>query len=522
MKIKKYIITVLSIALIITSCDDGFEEMNQDPFNPTETSLPPVFNSLTATMVKGWQEQTGLEYELMGLASQVTNPHANSGYLLANASNEIWENYYKYMSDARLFDRLVADYSEAQKLDNLIAQKNIIHAYKTFKMVDYFGDIPYYDGAKATDGAEFFYPEYSDQKTVYMDMMQMLKDADANMVVGAGDDYASLATYDVLFGDDKTMWRKFANSIRLRQALRAYDADNTLASHVSDILGGNLPLIEDGEDVEIDPVSLNLDLRGRIWAYSGGFVRFGETMFDAMSDGTDEADIFDPRLRLFSETNSSGNWAPMPFGGGAVAEPAGNPNAENRWEDQANAGDYNYSPINYWILTGRFSVPELVITAAEVHFLKAEAYAKGVGVATNMTKAREEYEAGIKSSIDYWFNMANFSKNFGDDYSWRNVPATPDAAAMTTMLTNPKVAWVDADALELIYTQRWISHFRQVPQAWSLWRQTKMTPQTGGSEFIFNRVVYPQNEQDRNGDNYSAQVNEMGGDTKDVKVWWMQ
>ncbi len=519
MKITKYIFIALSTMLIIAGCDKGFEELNNDPFNPTETSIPPVFNSLTSTIVRGWQEQTGLEYELMGLASQVTNPYGSSGYLPENSASELWTNYYQYLSDSRLFDRLVEGYQEDLKLDNMIGQRNVIHAFKTFRMVDYFGDIPYYDAAKATEGPDSFYPKYDDQKMIYMDLIQMLKDADAGFVESPGNDYAKLGTYDVLFKDNITMWRKFGNSIRLRQALRAYDADNSLGSHVAEILGGNLPLIEDGEDVEIDPVSLNLDLRARIWAYGGGKVRFGATMFDAMSDGLTDADIFDPRLKLFSEPNSSGDWSPMPFGGGAIAE-TGNPNAENRWQNEANAGEYFYSPINYWILTGRFSVPELVITAAEVHFLKAEAYAKGVGVSVNMTKAQEEYEAGITSSIDYWYNMANFSKNFGDDYSWRDVPPTPDAAAINAMLANPKVAWDNSKALELIYNQRWVSHLRQVPQAWHLWRQTRMTPQQGGDEFVYNRVIYPQSEQDNNGANYTAQVQKMGGDNNEVKVWW--
>lgn len=521
MKITKYIFIAISTALILAACDEGFEKMNKDPFNPTETSISPVFNAMTSTLLKGWQEQTAWEYELMGFASQVTNPYGTSGYLPANASNELWNGYYQYLSDSRLFDRLVADYQDDLKLDNVIAQKNVIHAFKTFKMIDYYGDIPYSEAAKATEGSDGFYPAYDDQKTIYMDMMQMLKEADAILNTSPGDDYVKLGSYEVLFNDDIIMWKKFANSIRLRQALRAYDAENSLGSHVSDIVGGNLPVVEDGEDIGIDPVSLNLDLRGRIWAYGGGKVRFGKTMFDAMSDGLEDEDIFDPRLKLFSETNSDGVWSPMPYGGGAIAE-TGNPNAENRWSNPESIGEYFYSPINFWILTGRYSVPELIITAAEVHFLKAEAYAKGVGVSANMTKAKEEYEAGIKSSINYWYDIANFSKNFGDDYSWQNVPATPDAAAIDAMLNNPKVKWDDANALQLIYTQRWISHFRQVPQAWSLWRQTKMTPQQGDEVVTFNRTMYPQGEQDRNKANYDAQVSKMGGDNNVVKIWWME
>ncbi len=518
MKFKKYILSILSIALITTGCNNDFGDMNQDPFNPTETSLPPVFNSLTSSLLREWQPQTQLEYEAMGLSSQITNIYGSSGYLPANAATDLWKNYYKYLADASLFDRLVEENETGLNVANIVAQKEVINAFKTLKMVDIFGDIPYSEAAKAIDGPDNFYPKYDDQKVLYMDMIEELKQAEANMVESPGDDFAKIGSYDVLFKDDILMWRKFANSIRLREAIKAFDAENSLASHVTDILGGNLPLIEDGEDVKLNPVALDLDLRGPIWAYSGGKVRFSTSMFEAMSDGTDETDIFDPRLRLFSEVNSNGTWNPMPFTGGITE--TGNPNAENRWQDEANAGTYTYSPINYWMLTGRYSVPELILTAAEVHFLKAEAYAKGVGVSVDMTMAKEEYEKGIKSSITYWFETANFSKNFGDDYSWRNVPSTPTDAEINAMLANPKVAWDNSTALELIYTQRWISHIRQIRLAWGVWRQTKMTPQQG-NEFVFHRSVYPQSEQDNNQENYKAVVQKMGGsDDSSVKIWW--
>ena len=517
MKIAKYIITLILALFIITGCDKGFEEMNEDPFNPTETSIPPVFNSMLESVLREWQPQTQLEYEGMGLSSQMCANYGTSGYLPENSANDLWVNYYQYFSDAKLFDRLIEDYEKDLNTTNFTAQKNIIHGYKTVKMVDIFGDIPYYDAAKAVDGPDYFYPAYDDQKTIYLEMVQMLQDAEANLVESPGDDYAKLGTYDVLFDDDITMWRKFANSLILRHALKAYDADNSLGSYVADVLNGNLPLIEDGEDVKLDPVKLNIDLRAPIWAYGGGKVRFGTTMFFAMADDTTEAGIFDPRLRLFSEVSSDTAWNPMPFTGGITE--TGDPNAENRWQDEANAGYYSYSPINYWMLTGRHYTPELIFTAAEVHFLKAEAYAKGAGVSVDMAKARTEYEAGIQSSIDYWFTVAKGSRDFGDDYAWRDVPPDPTQADIDAMLANPKVAWDDANALTLIYTQRWISHIRQVRQGWNVYRQTKMTPHTG-IEFVFNRSIYPTSEHTNNAANYATQVSKMGSDDASVKVWW--
>lgn len=518
MKHYKYIITFIIATITMVGCDDGFEELNKDPFNPTETGFEPVFNSLVASLVRPWGEQSALEYEQMGLSAQITNTYGASGYLLDAAASGLWNNYYQAFADIKLLERLIASDDSELNYSNIEAQKNIILAYKTVKMLDIFGDIPFYDAAKATESTEYFYPKYDDQKTVYMDMIALLKNASTTLNESPGDNYARLGGYDVLFNDDILMWKKFANSLRLRYALKAVDAESSLAAEVADILSSNLPLLEDDEDVKMDPVKLGLDLRGAIWAYGGGKVRFPTTMFNAMSDGTDESDIFDPRLRLFSEVNSSGVWNPMPFTPG-VSE-TGNPNSESRWKDQANAGDYDYSPINYWLLTGRNYTPELIFTASEVHLLKAEAYAKGVGVSANMTKAKTAYEDGIKSSINYWFEVAKGSSVNAGDYAWQNVPADPTQTEIDAMLANPKVAWNDSNALTLVYTQRWVSHIRQVRQAWNVWQQTKMTPQEGTS-YAFNRLTYPTSEHTNNGDNYRAQASKMGGDSTTGKLWWM-
>jgi len=518
MKQYIYIITIFLTIATIIGCDDGFEELNKDPFNPTETSVQPVFNAMISTLVRQWAPQTGLEYESMGLSSQITNIYGSSGYIIDGASGELWKNYYTFLSDAKLFEKLIENDGTGLNMTNLSAQKDIVLAYKTVKMVDLFGDIPFYDAGKANEAPEFFYPKYDAQKNIYMDMVALLKNASTSLNESAGDSYSKLGANDVLFNDDILKWKKFANSLRLRHALKAVDAEGSLTAEVADISNNNLPLIEDGEDVTLDPVKLELDLRGPIWAYGGGKVRFGTTMFNVMSDGTDDADIFDPRLRLFSEVNSAGDWNPMPYTAGITE--TGDPNKEDRWKDQANAGTYTYSPINYWLLTGRYFTPELIFTAAEVHFLKAEAYAKGVGVAVDMIKAKEEYEAGIKSSINYWFNVAKGSRDFGDDYAWQNVPADPTTVEIDAMLANPKVVWDNANALKLIYTQRWVSHIRQIRQGWNVWRQTNMTPQEG-TNFVFNRVVYPSSEHTNNADNYSAQVSKMGGDSDAKKIWWM-
>ena len=87
------------------------------------------------------------------------------------------------------------------------------------------------------------------------------------------------------------------------------------------------------------------------------------------------------------------------------------------------------------------------------------------------------------------------------------------------MLANPKVVWDDANALKLIYTQRWIDGFRKPMDGWNISRYTDLLPHEG-PEFVFNRLMYPDSEGSNNTDNYNAQVANMGSDDVTVKVWW--
>lgn len=519
MKKIKIFFTILLIPLVF-GCDKGFEEMNVDPFKPTSAEISPVFTTVVASMQLGWQERTGFAYENMQYKAQQTNVFALSGYLQLNASRDIWNNYYFALTNIRYIQSEIEDYSGDKNTANIKALTDIVLAYKTLKMLDIYGDIPFYTASMATEGIEFFRPEYDDQKQIYTEMLALLKTASASIVEGASDEeYLAYGSYDVFFNYDLGMWKKFANTLRLYHALKAVDKESGYADHVSDILGGNLPLIEDGEDIAFWPQRLpNVSFTQRMWSYSGGFVRFGTTMWNEMADGTEDADIFDPRVHVFVERNKDLEWAPYPFVDPPIEQ--GQPYGTDRYKNWVEGGgDWDFSPINYWLLADENTLPEIMFTSAQVHFLKAEAYAKGVGVSKNSSTAKAEYESGIRGSIGFWYNVVATSVAGGGDKAWQSPPAAPEDGVITAMLANPKVAWNDTDALKLIYTQRWIDSFRTPADAWNLSRYTDLLPHEG-MEHDFNRLFYPESEGMNNNANYSAQVSKMGADDLLVKVWW--
>lgn len=537
MKKIKIFSLLLSIIFIGTtsSCTDGFEEMNRHPFNPTQASIPTVFNSVVNSMLLGWMEQNSIHN---GYYYYVNQQLANSAprYILNQGVDDIWSIYYKSLKNIRWLEQEL-EKSEA-KTDNVKACLNILLAYKTLRMADYVGDMPFSKAGRGSEGSEFFRVEYDKHQDIYKTCLDLLKSAAESFSSDA--DQMSLGSGDVLFKGDFTMWKKFANSIRLRYAMQIADVDNAQATaHISNILGNSAqyPLISGTETLGMWPKSIpNLLLEVRSWSFSAeNLTCMGSTMWNWMSDNsnTDGSGIFDPRCKVYFETNGTNEWKPQLQNGanpvqgrGAYlngAYPAGRDRAltQQEWDNKGNA--CHYSSVNYYLTRDDAYLPEVFITVAEVHFLKAEAYNRGIGVTKNAATAKTEYESGVRSSISFWYSLVDLMGS-----SWATNKPVLSSNAIDQYLTHSKVAYKanEADALKQIYAQLWIDSFRQPWVAFNLYRRTLATPhdETGSynaSQNNFYKVPYPESEKTYNLENYTKALNGKTN-TQENKLFWQK
>ena len=60
---KRYII-IICAALALASCTKKFEEMNQDPFSPTGTTIEALFNGVVGSLQQSMNEQFYLQNEI--------------------------------------------------------------------------------------------------------------------------------------------------------------------------------------------------------------------------------------------------------------------------------------------------------------------------------------------------------------------------------------------------------------------------------------------------------------------------
>jgi SusD/RagB-like outer membrane lipoprotein len=521
-------------AMIFVSCTKNFEAINT-PWNGSPTAtVPQLYTAFVSNLAQGDAQVTynSWTYPITQQGVVYTKPD----YSYGNDGNEDWSKFYHNLSNYNSMMGVIAASPDTTIYTNVKAIMKVLKAYQAIKLSNFYGDMPYSDAGKAIYyGTSNYTPTYDTQQSIYLSCLADLKWAVDNLNANDTKQY-SLGSGDLVLLNNISQWIEFANSLRLRIAVTMYDKDPADATaQITDAL--SKPLLDaDGTNVGLYPGTNipNMDLGARQYSFGTECrLRMGTTMWQWMSstNAEDGSGIFDPRCNIFFEPNNDTLWNPFPQNP-TVSTPAegGDPyNIGNRKQDWADKNgnngtvnlyaDYNY----YWSVD--VNIPELFMTAAEVHFIKAEIYARGLGVSANAASAQTEYNAGVTASVNFWTNQAINSQ------IWVvNKPTgLPD---LTAFFANPIVAFDAADptvhGLQQIYAQEWIDMFRQPWEAWTLMKRTGgQTPMDANNAAYYtqtygnyNRYQYPGSEQTYNSTNYLAELSKVGGkDLVSTKIW---
>jgi len=538
---KKNIYIALAFSMIILgmiSCTKDFEEMNQDPNGFTTASDGSLLNGIIQSLILTGNEQFYIQNEILYKQTQQAALTASAWGNYSIGTEDIWGNYYGSLSEIReLEKRFTEKPASTPGLNNMLAIVKILKAYKTFKVTDLFGDIPYSEAGFGFQNLSSLHPRYDAQRDIYLSLLADLKWADENInPANVAEPFKTFAVFDKLFRGDMVSWLKFANSLRLRYAMRMSEKEPVLAGEIiSEIINNNRPVLL-GYDF-LNPVLESASL----WPSTVGFknssvnwsfrehnnLRMGSCIWHCLSahDSLDGSGIFDPRAYIFFETNEESKWKAYPQIPDASTPPSqGIPYAEFR-DDEAYFSikrNCNYSPFNYFLIRDEDKIPIILMTGAEVHFILAEAYLRGIGVPADENKANIEYMNGLNASIEWWRKTADNSvlpvsgMKFPD---WIHIPINLSAASVLNIYGFWN-ATTDDQKLRFIYTQRWLDAFRQPQEAYALARRTGKTPREGDAIQHF-RLPYPQSEVIDNSANVNQAISRQGGDAPEMKIWWI-
>ena len=526
---KFYLFSIVLFLALAPACRKDFEEINTNPYSPTQTSMEALFNGVLASLPLGWNEQFYLHNETLYDLTQQGALISRAWPNIRIGVDEVWDNYYSTLRNIRALEQRFDAYEgDPAELDNVRAQLKILLAYKTFKVTDLFGDMPFFNAGKGSQGAETLRPQYDKQEDIYRHLLDELKWAAEHihfeLNTPGGKPYYSFGQFETLLKNDLRQWQRWANAMRLRHAMRVVEKDPALAGEVvKAVVEPNLPVVQSGKEICLWPRRMGITLDSRHWSFrEHKGLRMGTAMWHQMSahDSTDGSGIIDPRAYVFFETNNKDEWKAFPNAAGTNPPLEGGIpyNGGRDFNYSVKGASCKFSPFNYYLIRDEYDVPEILMSAAEVHFIKAEAYKRGIGVAQNDLNADVEYAEGIRASLQFWASVAAQTQRWTE-----NKPPELTQSAIFQYIYHPKISFGgNGFKLELIYAQLWIDLFRQPWEAYALARRTGLTPRQGPA-LTYNRFTYPASESEYNQANWQAQVAAMGGaDVKEGKMWWMR
>ncbi|MRG44718.1 SusD/RagB family nutrient-binding outer membrane lipoprotein [Chitinophaga sp. SYP-B3965] len=520
------------------ACEKGYEEINTPYKDASENtaSIGGLFNGLVSSLGKYGDDALNVSL-LYPITNQQAYQNTVAPYL--NYSGTYWGQYYPDLLVYKTILRKIEEQANPQSFNNAKYMASILMANKTLRMLDYYGDIPYSGASLAnTEGVKFFRPAYDAQPDVYKSVLADLKAAADGLAVDPGQ--VSLGASETFLNSDYTAWKKFANALRLRYAVRLYNKEKVLAEGIiTDIIGGNKPLpgnqnlaslYLDNFGLWPNRVASNGQILGALASKWDSYrelsisnIRMSSNVWSQMSSSNDPSGtgIYDPRCYVYFMTNNADKWVPQPQNG---SQPEGGRPYDDGTARKGIGTDpaNKFACVNYLMAYDRLFYPILIVTEADVHFLKAEIYQRGMGVAKDIAKAKTEYEAGITSSVNFWYAYTQLSTIWA-----ASRPTAPTAGQMTAFLTNPAVLFNganDADALKKIATQSWLATMFQPAETWATVRRTGLTPKDPTyNPSVVNKLPYPDDENVNNHENWQKVTN---GDNPTAqvqkKVYWMQ
>lgn len=480
---------LLALLLVVGGCDSHFESVNTNPNEPEEVNpdllLPNTIRGPVNTSVLQAHTTGNLVLQYVSKVSFDTEIDRYNwtgvGY---------WDEFY---GDLRNVEDMI-DVAQEQENPNYEGVGLILRSWIYSKLTNAYGDVPYTEAHRVLEGEAT--PAYDHQEDIYRGILDDLEEA--NDILDPASN--QLFRGDILYDGDLMKWKKLANSLRLRVLMTLSEKQGEIEG--VDVQGEFQEIVNNPSQYPIfesnaDNAALDyLEARPNQWPPHtqrvGTFrtFRMSQTLTGVLQD------FDDPRLDVFADPTEASVEAGTP-------EFVGVPNGltDDASED-FNGGRENQSSLN----TERyFEEPNeaegLIMTRAEVLFLKAEAAARG----WINDDVQTLYEDGIVASMEQY------------DQS------------VEGYLDQPDVAFDPNRAIEQINTQKWIALFYTGMEGWFNWRRTGY-PEIEPSESNVNndripvRFRYPESEQSLNAESYQEAVDRQfqGADNINEEIWLVE
>lgn len=481
----------VSAGFMTVGCTEDFEKLNTDPYevNPNELPFSAQFKEplsyVYAPQENMFQFCFNLGVDLFSgyfMTPHNFNGSGNVDYALnRNFCGGMYENVYLHLFNNTR--RLIA-YCDEQGLSDYGSMMRVVQAYSIQMLTDAYGPVAYSSVIEdPTHGASF---AYDSQEDIYNALFKLVDEAIAGFKGTAS--VADMQAFDYWCNGDIALWRKVANQLKLRMAMRVVKVNPTLAKQKAEEAVNAGVLTSADRDILINQGLSNELTRMFEWGDCGMNASL-ITILEGFKD---------PRLPLYVTKNQA-----------AVACEDGSTIAKDT-RYLGIRGGCNLPPkpnqwSNFSKVVCSYTLPFPVMKVAEGYFLRAEGALRGWNMGGS---AKDLYEEGvrvsIKNELSYRGALAGVSSisdaeidtylqgTTGQADFVDPVKAVNSIKAMNTLGVKWDESASKEEKLQRIITQKWIANFPLSCEAWAEYRRT------GYPRLFPNRVNLSNGEIDTN------------------------
>ncbi|WP_415781849.1 SusD/RagB family nutrient-binding outer membrane lipoprotein, partial [Flavobacterium chungbukense] len=397
-------ISLAAAAIFLGSCtQDKFEDAYRDPSKVTTTTVPKQFAGFMKINFEDvipsyWNYYTVIRSTSLTYTQAHGFVNTTGRYIPGAAVNDRWGRYYKFITQYRELEKVMASLSAAEQAENRIYTiTSTIYLYDhTAKMVDNFGDIPFSEAGKiGTTGGNYTSAsaKYDNQTELYVKILDDLKafSAELSSIALSAKVDLEFKNQDLINKGDLASWKNYCNSLRLK-ILNRVSAVPALASRanteIAEIITEAKIVDENAENIafRVYTQDTDLDTSGFIDALEGANNNVApKPMIDHMNANSDPREAW-----LFEKGQTATVFTGL--------DPTLTSGVQQQLLVDGKIAVYNRSVIsrNKWL-------PGTLINAAEVNLILAEYYSRnGSGVT-----AKTYFEKAIRQSIEYYVRLGD-------------------------------------------------------------------------------------------------------------------
>lgn len=520
---------ILGLGLLsLSACTKDYIDINSHPYQPGDLSADDYLLGSTIGKVAGTvisEDVNTAQFTDCLLGGPAGGYFATAGSFQNTFDNFNPKNDWSRVlmrSDRiipQLYTNLASIESYARQTENQIplAIALVMKVAAMHRVADAYGAIPY---SKIEVGGKIEVP-YDSQPDVYKHFFEDLDKALSIFRAHRNERYVLAADY--VYGGDILHWAKFANSLKLRLALRIVYADQALAkAKAEEAVRDDLGLITANTDnakwnffsTSVNPLYTATRYNKPTTASHGGDTQAAADIICYMNGYSDPR-----RAKYFTPSDWGAEYPYVGLRRGIIIP---------------SLGDVGYKYSSPLIQS---TDPVLWMNAAEVSFLRAEG--KAIFGFDMGGSAEDFYNQGIRLSFAQW-GVSGADAYLDNSTAIPSAYKDPSGAdSYTDNLSTITIKWDEGASNEVkqerIITQKWIANWMLGNEAWADYRRTgypRLMPATQAgnksnglvdSRLGMRRLPYPQEEFSANGGkNVKEAVARYlnGPDQLSTRLWW--